>query len=349
MIFSVQEQNVDIPFHVSVSSDDVPGVETFVDKMISALALRAPHIALHTKRGPRSQFQHYAELAVFVGEGLSDADAWDTWIIFSDDDDLWSPHRVEMFRASLTQAEAADPVAFRRMPVMSCPRSASVSEGNAPATTDDVELMLRDGRAKIYREEQAEYWELAVRLSVLQRFCEVAHPDVLKNPLADTAFYGFARTPLDGLCGQMTITPEADGVWIYSYREGSLGCVSDGSYERLRLNHLLQRAVSRETERADWLGDASVFDLWALIVNAECQIMRSYRTVTAEVPARERLESVTRVIERVYLTHGTSAERISSDIRPLYPYLGRVLTTRYFANLWWSGPVGHHEPPELDD
>ena len=100
----------------------------------------------------RSQYQHLrACLSAAAAEFCaSDAPGAPSWLIFTDDDDLWHPQRVGSVRRACESASssAADALLF---PVYAYPVEDGAENGaDEPETAADVDALLRAGRADLW-------------------------------------------------------------------------------------------------------------------------------------------------------------------------------------------------------
>ena len=76
---------------VSWSSDGDSAIQSAVRKSLSDAAARGLTVRAHEQRTKTSQFEHYRRLAE------SCASAPPVWVMFSDDDDVWSERRHEIY------------------------------------------------------------------------------------------------------------------------------------------------------------------------------------------------------------------------------------------------------------
>lgn len=339
MLMSVVAQTQKIKTLVSLSFDPSASAKDIGLALRPVLDMDSSDFLIGIHPEPRSQFQHYAALARMLVQDRSPEELWNTWIIFSDDDDLWSPNRAEFFRHFIRSAEHTEPEQFKTMPVIECPHSASSPEGDVGAKTPaDVDRRIRAHIDTIHKSPQLEYVELCVRLPVLLNFCDTAHPDLLANTLADCAFYRYARTPLGEITFQAQMEDRDGDDWIYYYRHGSPDSAANARTDKLKRDPRLQRAVQHELSRAGWRH--SSHDLWQLISASELVILQHYRLWTVGDASGKML----RAIERKFLYCGIPAREICLTVRPMYPCLARILACEYFAGLWWDGPVTPHVP-----
>lgn len=88
MLQSVARQTLPIKMHLSISSslEDFP-------RWSESLCAFSTWLHVHTRESKMTQFQHYRALR----DELVDEEQTTTWCLFTDDDDVWDPWRVEEY------------------------------------------------------------------------------------------------------------------------------------------------------------------------------------------------------------------------------------------------------------
>lgn len=96
MVQSWSRQTKSCQLHVSMSFEETEEdhVREGVQDLITKLGHRGLHITLRSKH--MTQFEHYTTLYTELVDDLKDK-----WLIFTDDDDLWSPARVLLYLEAL--------------------------------------------------------------------------------------------------------------------------------------------------------------------------------------------------------------------------------------------------------
>lgn len=145
---SIEAQTTPIPVHLSWSAS----VE--LQTHVRDLVRNRPWLRSIEQATPHSQFEHFHQLV------LSLVATPPQWLIFSDDDDLWSVRRAELFakecadatksRVVLCRCKArpAPTVGVRQLqPTGFAPSKASPRDVCEPGSADDVDALLATGRA----------------------------------------------------------------------------------------------------------------------------------------------------------------------------------------------------------
>lgn len=203
------------------------------------------------QRHPKRQFVQYREL---LKRAAADLSGENTFILFSDDDDLWHPQRVACYLNwfdNMIQMGTPPDVISRMTSIQAREQTTpglpcEVCQTN---NSNDVDAMLRCGcvTIELLALEKGpmllEYHQYAVRPRVLQEFLEKHVQLVETNRFADMEFRQFVRTYDDekGCTGQL-VPPH----WMYFYRQ------CDPSYDAvtrpMNLVTDMEEAVQRLTE-----------------------------------------------------------------------------------------------------
>ena len=177
---------------------------------------------------PLAQFEHYRFLATQLRETEKSMEATHglshTWVLFSDDDDVWHPQRLHYYCVRLQELNAE--TRCKRAQIVRCDWHASLNPGaeskRPPPVTraDEVDPLLRSARWALKQPppgEWAEHWCLMVRLDRFLAWCAAAAPTLLSSPYCDIAF---ARTlsPKYFDAALAVNVPHEKGVpWLYAY------------------------------------------------------------------------------------------------------------------------------------
>ena len=152
-----------------------------------------------------SQFEHIARL---VNEILTSG-RYPQWVIFSDDDDIWSPGRVEAFRAECVDAprsvravlcrRKARPSALRqeassRIEPLDAAEVTALLASGAVSLCDSAKNALQAGRGvSPMAYHRSEYFDFAVRFEALASFVRRVPAGLLRHPLCDLGFTRWLR------------------------------------------------------------------------------------------------------------------------------------------------------------
>lgn len=204
MLSSWMSQTVVIPMYVSISF--APGLRnTCLGKLPTHKKLR-----VFVRQVQKTQFQHYKELS----SNLDDLHE-NTWVMFSDDDDIWNSNRVEYY-SKLIQST-----------VDRCVKPAYVfTETTLYADTifdvtceTDVNLLVSSGKLKLTTQPKdgqfslANYINYVVSLKTFCHFVTRCSDDILKHALCDVGFAKYLRNHSE----QVAIAQSSQ--WLYFYRK----------------------------------------------------------------------------------------------------------------------------------
>ena len=167
-----------------------------------ATALRTVRLPLRLRslrqRRRLSQYGHLREaLAAFELEAPRDAaGAAASWLLFSDDDDLWHPQRGRLARLACAQASAEPPLAAGEprtralaFGIYAYPVEAAAQEAK---TTAHVDQALDARKAAIWL-GASEVFQYAVRPALLRTFLRAESEAVLSHRFADVRFATWMR------------------------------------------------------------------------------------------------------------------------------------------------------------
>jgi len=227
MVGSWRSQTVACPLTVSISSDS--RVAPLVARVVEELRRSSPEsLEIVVHEGERlSQFQHYRLMlrgfAELGGEGGAT-----TWVLFTDDDDVWHPRRVEHYKAGLrwlSEHGVMDKVlALRARAILIGPFQGS-----------DVERALRSGH--VTRQDRGhEHWMFCCKASTLQDFVERAGEELLADKYCDMYLIKYLAYSEGNKCADVEVTHAQDwGGALYAYRHGAASrhraSICDGSAE----------------------------------------------------------------------------------------------------------------------
>lgn len=207
----------DPPDAVLVHWSAAPGFAEDAEQLFSKFASGLSCPVVVRSGNQASQFEHYAALRHELAEYCR-GDAASTWVIFSDDDDVWHPRRSAHFgRAAASAIAVGQPAAciFRD--------ARPGSEEVFPASAREVEALLRAGNAEQTGDVAAvqagfrlEYFHYCVQTRVLNDFFERALPTVLASPYCDLALAEYVRLRCLAL-GDLTLYDPGARDWMYFY------------------------------------------------------------------------------------------------------------------------------------
>jgi hypothetical protein len=250
---SVRAQTVplrQILLGVSTSVDMYEPVKAALAKAKGAFDTLGCTFRVRLSKTRQSQFEHYHALLPY----LEQLDPDTTWLLFSDDDDLWHPRRVE----SYVMAARSAPLALA---AVMCPRCAvnkvSLPSGTAVESIDASRHLLV--RESTQGNGADNYWSIATRLWQWRSFFEATPVEELKSIYSDVYFAMFTMPSMHrekerGIRpGASIVHPVGDASnWMYLWRQDHAGNPQHTEQQKGRLMPLVQEGL------ASYLGQAEV-------------------------------------------------------------------------------------------
>jgi hypothetical protein len=196
-------------------------LEQCAEKMLASVQQRVG-AQLVVLRAPGKQFQKYAAAMPIITQ-LTGGDE-NAWLMFSDDDDLWHPKRVEVLVAIVAKVEEVAPERVEISTDLMCaePRECASQYDTRPYdTADEVSDGVASGRLKLSNlkvGDVAEYVQSLVRTHCLRGYVTQSSPALIAHRYADMGFIPYIRVP--GLNTSAFIPKNAfSGIcWLYFYR-----------------------------------------------------------------------------------------------------------------------------------
>jgi hypothetical protein len=194
---SISKQSTTAELHISWSA--TPDIEAEVEEMLEAGRFTSPELCHHQPKR-LSQFRHYLFLTrrlEAVEERVRTTHGEPvTWVLFSDDDDVWHPSRLEFYCLQLQQSMSEEQ--RHEEQAITCQWYAMpAANGLPPATTAEEVTSWLHGRPARWRinlippGSPAEHWCSLIRLDRLIDFFDVAPEALLSSTYCDTAFVHF--------------------------------------------------------------------------------------------------------------------------------------------------------------
>lgn len=226
-------------FSIHVTPEMRPHVDlaTLFAPLFSALQ-RRNQLKILSQRTKKQQFHQYADIVQRIGNSNGNA-----WILFSDDDDLWHPKRMSIWKTFVrsghyyltdeiksTLGAFIIPQTTRVLPNLST-RCKTCLECDF-LHPQDVDRAIQDKACSCVETTRAgtmekafAYWEhvnMCVPLTRLRTFVETRKDLIQKNRFADFAFYEYITSNITGTERSAFAPPKllAQCQWIYFYRQG---------------------------------------------------------------------------------------------------------------------------------
>ncbi|CAL5224989.1 g7767 [Coccomyxa viridis] len=263
MLASWEGQRAKIPLTVSMS------FETGVRSLVTLPEREGLRIVIQERK--MSQFEHYKALA---------EEEWEegTWVLFTDDDDLWHETRSGMYGKLLreSEAEGLEPSCI----VTKTIRMVGWDDPPGVESAEDVTAMMSCGMllprfcCTVNWEdlEVGNYVEYSVRMETLRGFVRGVSAELLRSRYCDAAF---GRHLVGGGKGVVYAGHSEETEWLYLYRR-------DPGIGQVCLTAALERGEERlETNVEVYCATHGSFDMGAF----EKEMVKNKG---AYVPARMR-------------------------------------------------------------
>jgi hypothetical protein len=184
MLESWSKQTQQVPMYLSISfASDV------LKKLALAILKERPRTAVDLvvlcNKTPKSQFQHYQQLAARVSQ--EQHTSVKMWCIFTDDDDESHPERTASYVYALSREVQAGTLAAASCVFEEEQAATQAQYAAAFAKTKQADT------SKLGRDR--EYFHYCVRVCTLVDFCTRVHPAILAHPFADTMFARYLQCP----------------------------------------------------------------------------------------------------------------------------------------------------------
>ncbi|CAJ1375767.1 unnamed protein product [Effrenium voratum] len=182
--------------------------EKALEALRAALAPRPVRWLRQTERG--SQFY---DLRVLFREVLAKEPAG-TWLLFSDDDDLWGPARVPIYYSVIDQHARKSGVTA----VCATHKVRPKDRRKVAATQQEVGKHLKSGDAVICGgvHQEEEFFDFACPCESLGVFLEMCNEETLRHPFCDLRFTRFLQEYYEGGKAMYIPTDKAEH-WVYYY------------------------------------------------------------------------------------------------------------------------------------
>jgi len=230
LLRSVEGQTTRVPLLMSWSADEAHGAAgsaaSRVRSVLTEFEQRGVLRALPRPARRLKQFQHYARLHTALRRHFPQSSSFgDTpFLLFSDDDDIWHPQRVEAYSTAQASQPSAEVLVSRLHSSPGLSPSLPVSTSAAEVTKLQAEGKLRMTTMEespsegLFGSSAGEYFDIAVSLGVFDSFFAGHNAAVLANTFADIRFRSFALKWPHGT-HRFLPRPTAGGEepWMYHY------------------------------------------------------------------------------------------------------------------------------------
>jgi hypothetical protein len=263
------------------------------------------------------QFQHYKNII----EKYPKFNDYNTWVIFTDDDDIWHPLRTAMYASVIQQIEENQTVDHIDIPYYV--ESTGLDKKDY-TTSFEIDEDIKKGYIKKLKENEGNYVYSCVKIERLYHFIINSTDELLNCIYADVKFRYFLLT--DGCEDgkkRITITdPWADG-WMYFYRhvKDPKGSVTNDK-ERLPCGILYSDELNTKFNSLN-LSPLQRQNFISTLCNIEYNICRDITDINI----------IRKNDEKYQMENGVVAKHIYEVMRPLYPIIDEFLQHSYYTNL----------------
>lgn len=211
-----------VPLRISISC--AGGLEESVRDTMGSLLHMHPGLTVSVSQQPLTQGQHYQRLARQLQQ--EGCDGRDTWLLLTDDDDLWHQQRSLMYAGTLQAALAIGlPPPGELLSVCSS-RCINAAEKHSVRSAFCVTKLHRAGAAPHKsmlargpeRVTAGEAWCYSMRLCTLAQFFAAAEPCVVSHVYWDMCLVKFLRGENKYKTCFHTDEVLGDACWMYYYR-----------------------------------------------------------------------------------------------------------------------------------
>lgn len=198
-----------------------------------------------------TQGQHYQKLITHLA--AAGFDPLTTWLIATDDDDLWHPKRTEVYSEYVQRCVPATKELFLSIQLADYIDGKKVKVGaGAVKGGTDVDRLVSKGKLKIKKAAGGEsYWSYCIRLASYQDFFRQAADLMVEHRFWDVCFLKYLR--YTNQYRSLIIPPSLeDGFWGYYWRFDN------------KLDHVTQLGMTvaeKEVRKDDDLKNAVAYNL----------------------------------------------------------------------------------------
>ena len=194
--------------------------EAHLDRVRSRLSGVCSSLTIKRTKTPCSQGKMWQRM-VRDYASLSEPN---TWILFSDDDDLWHKHRVKVYMLSLQKIDEMPP--SQQLCVSNIRSNVYVTsdQDTRDVKAREIDGLLNSGVLRL-GSQNMNYWDICMRGTIFCNFINIANDFLLQDPMFDVLLRHYVCSSLDEKC--INIQP-VSGNWMYFWRK------QDGACSRLR-------------------------------------------------------------------------------------------------------------------
>ena len=214
-------------------------LSTMLERASNDLLERGCMMRVRMSGRPLTQFEHFQATLKYL-DGL---DPHETWVFFSDDDDVWHPRRTESYAAAVRGAPPT-------VSTMASPVHAVNIRPLAPGShIDERALALRrheDGDAT------DNYWGLITRLQLWRDYFDDTPAAELQSVFADVHFSMVTKRRSNYQSGSRLPLVHAlggEGNWMYLWRQDHQGNPQHTEQQKSRLTPIVKQGLEQYFSR----------------------------------------------------------------------------------------------------
>jgi hypothetical protein len=177
MIESWKSQSHHVPLYISISLDE--SIKTIFNHYLES-KWKIDDLTFFVYDEKLSQFQHYQKLCCKMIEKYSR----DTWIVFSDDDDIWDKDRILYYwtlLSNLKKLGKEDAISHMQIPTYCVNYKDNFDENYDVRNLDHIE-------SANFTHQHLDYWQFSCQLKYLENFINRCSPILLADGYCNLYF-----------------------------------------------------------------------------------------------------------------------------------------------------------------
>jgi hypothetical protein len=177
MIESWKSQSHHVPLYISISIDE--NIKTIVNHYLED-KWKVEDLIFYVSEEKLTQFQHYQKLSNI----LLEKHGRNTWIMFTDDDDIWEKDRILYYKTlidNLKKLEKENSVSHIQIPTFCVNFKDNFDSNYTIRNLEHIE-------AADFTHQHLDYWQFSCQLKYLIKFIEQASPVLLADGYCNIYF-----------------------------------------------------------------------------------------------------------------------------------------------------------------
>jgi hypothetical protein len=249
LFHSISNQTKFVPIYMSWSSD-----QNCIDDFEDMIA-ETSNIEFFYSKTKLSQFEHYQKIMTKVSWNKDDH------VMFSDDDDLWSPLRIELMSHVTNDAFAQSGTCYSRIVFV-----------NYAEINYNGERKRKEFKTKTPAD--IDHWATVVPFSIFAEFFTVFPEWIIKNKYCDTAFVTFTASYKPEQM-KSAFSDNEEIVYFYRFHQNSLCDVSKRE-QHLHAEKLKSKITPELRRFIELMGEEQESLVNCLCTNMEVSVVKYY-------------------------------------------------------------------------